>query len=59
MTDAEFSDQKAREEAKRDRVQARTMTWQQIADVLSWAEAQLPPERRRNRPRTHRANHLS
>jgi hypothetical protein len=31
------------------------MTWKQIEEFLTWAEAQLPPEKQRNRPRTHPA----
>jgi hypothetical protein len=50
MTNAEL---KAREEAKRDRVQSSTLNWKQIEEVLTWAEAQLPPHLQRNRPRTH------
>lgn len=50
MTDAEL---KAREEAKRDRMQAATQNWKQMEETLAWAEAQLPPHLQRNRPRTH------
>lgn len=55
MTDAELSDQKLREEEKRYRAMP-PLTWKQIAEMLTWAEEQLPPEQRRNRPRTHIAN---
>ncbi len=48
-----FSDV-ADQQARRDQ-RAGPMTWKQIEDFLTWAEAQLPPDKRRNRPRTHPA----
>jgi hypothetical protein len=55
MTDAEVTELKRREEAKRQRAQP-PLTWQQIAEMLTWAEESIPPEQRRNRPRVHPAN---
>ena len=57
MTDDELSAMKQREEEKRARATA-PLTWEQIAEMLTWAEAQLPPNQQRNRPRTHRANQV-
>jgi hypothetical protein len=45
---------KAREEAKRDRAYDPVLRWKHIQDTITWAEANLPPELRRNRPRTHK-----
>jgi hypothetical protein len=55
MTD----DQKQREEEKRDRAWDPVIRWNAIQEMITWAEAQLPPEKRRNRPRIHPANKLS
>jgi hypothetical protein len=52
MTPADLSDLKAREEAKRARVQGYVLDWKKIEAELTWAEAQLPAHLRRNRPRT-------
>lgn len=52
MNDDAGSDLKRREEEKRRQVQP-PFTWEQIADMLTWAENQLPPEQQRNRPRVH------
>ena len=43
---------KQQEEAKRDRVYDPVQRWRQIQETITWAEANLPPHRRRNRPRT-------
>lgn len=40
------------EEAKRNRMQDPVARWKQIQEMITWAEANLPPEKRRNRPRT-------
>jgi len=53
MSPAELSDLKAREEAKRARVQESATDWKKIEAELSWAESQLPAALRRNRPRVH------
>jgi hypothetical protein len=45
-------DLKKREERKREAVYAPATRWQQIQQTISWAEANLPPHLRRNRPRT-------
>jgi len=46
---------KRREEEKRDRAYDPVQRWRQIQETITWAEANLPPERRRNRPRVHRS----
>ena len=48
------SDEKAREEAKRDRNYAPVERWKHIQAAIAWAEANLPEDQRRNRPRTHK-----
>jgi hypothetical protein len=55
MNDDEISELKRREEEKRQRALP-PLTWQQIAEMLTWAESHVPPEQRRNRPRVHAAN---
>ena len=55
MNEDDASRLKEREESKRSRVM-QPLSWEQIEEMLTWAEAQLRPEERRNRPRTHRAN---
>jgi hypothetical protein len=45
------SDLKAHEEAKRDRAYDPVLRWQHIQEAIRFAEATLPPEKRRNRPR--------
>jgi hypothetical protein len=44
---------KAAEERKRDRAYDPALRWRHIQETITWAEAQLPPEKRRNRPRIH------
>lgn len=55
MTDSEYNKLKLREEEKRYGAMP-PLTWAQIADMLTWAENQLPPDEHRNRPRTHPAS---
>ena len=50
------SNLKRREEEKRDRAWNPVERWRLIQETITWAEANLPPEQRRNRPRTHAAN---
>ncbi len=52
MSDPASFDLKRREEEKR-RLAQPPLTWEQIAEMLTWAESQLPPEQQRNRPRVH------
>ncbi len=52
MRKLDFSELKRREEEKRGQVQP-PLTWAQIAEMLTWAEEQIPPDQRRNRPRIH------
>ena len=44
---------KAEEEAKRNRMLARdpVKRWKMIQEMITWCEANMPPEKRRNRPR--------
>ncbi|MDD2710884.1 MAG: hypothetical protein PHV34_23135 [Verrucomicrobiae bacterium] len=50
-SDLGADDLKAREERKRWNMQDPVARWKQIQEMIAWAEAQLPPEKRRNRPR--------
>lgn len=51
MTSQEWDDLKRREEEKRERAWDPAERWRLIQETITWAEAQLPPEQRRNRPR--------
>jgi hypothetical protein len=44
-------EEKAREEEKRDRNHDPVERWKQLQAAIAWAEANLPPHLRRNRPR--------
>jgi hypothetical protein len=46
-----LQDEKAREEAKRDRMADPALRWRQIQEAITWAEANMPEPLRRNRPR--------
>lgn len=52
----EISELKAREEAKRDRMYDPALRWKHIQEMITWAELNMQPHLRRNRPRRHRAN---
>ncbi len=52
MSETDLSELKRREEEKRRQAQP-PLTWAQIAEMLAWAEEQIPPDQRRNRPRVH------
>lgn len=41
------------EERKRDAASDPVKRWRQIQETITWAEANMPPEHRRNRPRVH------
>jgi hypothetical protein len=43
---------KKREERKREAAYDPAARWQHIQQTINWAEANLPPHLRRNRPRT-------
>jgi hypothetical protein len=43
---------KQQEEKKRWKAQNPAQRWLQIQEMIAWAEANLPPEKRRNRPRS-------
>lgn len=45
------SEQKQAEERKREAMSDPAQRWQQIQAMIAWAQEQLPPEQRRNRPR--------
>ncbi|NJK90881.1 MAG: hypothetical protein HC904_03005 [Blastochloris sp.] len=51
----EPSDLKAQEEKKRELAWDPAERWKVLQETITWAEAQLPPEQRRNRPRWHSA----
>lgn len=42
------------EEQKRDRAYDPLQRWLHIQQTITWAEANMPPELRRNRPRTRK-----
>jgi hypothetical protein len=44
-------DQKAAEERKRETAYDPLQRWLHIQDTITWAEANMPPHLRRNRPR--------
>jgi len=48
-------DEKAREEAKRNRMYDPVLRWKHIQEAITWAEANMPEHLRRNRPRVHRS----
>jgi hypothetical protein len=43
------------EERKREAAYDAAARWQQLQQTITWAEANLPPHLRRNRPRTQKA----
>lgn len=49
----EDPDLRRREEEKRNRAYSPAERWRHIQETITWAEANLPPEKRRNRPRVH------
>jgi len=53
------SEEKAREEAKRDRNHNPVERWQQIQASIAWAELNLPEKQRRNRPRIHKSLNIN
>jgi len=52
MKSAQVSQLKREEERKRDAAFDPAQRWQHIQQTITWAEANLPPHLRRNRPRT-------
>jgi hypothetical protein len=48
----DLSSLKEAEERKRDRAYDAALRWRHIQETITWAEANLSPHRRRNRPRT-------
>lgn len=48
-------EEKAREEAKRDRMYDPVQRWKDFQDAITWMEANMPEDQRRNRPRVHRS----
>lgn len=50
------SDEKEREELKREKMFDPVQRWKAIQEMIAWAEQNMPPQLRRNRPRTHPAN---
>jgi hypothetical protein len=51
MTEVNSDSEKEREERKRDAAYDPVLRWQHIQDTITWAEANMPPHLRRNRPR--------
>ena len=49
------SEEKQNEEAKRDRMYDPVQRWKHIQETITWAEANMPPHLRRNRPRIHKS----
>jgi hypothetical protein len=52
MNSAQLNQLKAEEERKRAAAYDPAKRWQHIQQTITWAEANLPPHLRRNRPRT-------
>ncbi len=52
MTPAQLNQLKAEEERKRAAAYDPAQRWQHIEQTITWAEVNLPPHLRRNRPRT-------
>ncbi len=52
MKDSPLEAQKKREEQKRNAAYDPVQRWRHIQQTITWAEANLPPHLRRNRPRT-------
>ena len=50
----DVSDSKRQEERKREAAYDPVMRWRHIQQTIAWAEANLPPHLRRNRPRTRK-----
>lgn len=57
--DADRADVKRREEVKRDAAYDPVLRWKHIQEMIAWVEANLSPQRRRNRPRTRPSQTLS
>jgi len=49
-------DLKREEERKRDRASDPLQRWEGIQKMIAWIDSNQPPQKRRNRPRTHPAN---
>jgi len=47
------------EELKREKMFDPVQRWKAIQEMIAWAEQNMPPHLRRNRPRTHSANQPS
>jgi hypothetical protein len=52
MKSTQLNQLKAEEERKRAAAYDPARRWQHIQQTITWAEANLPPHLRRNRPRT-------
>lgn len=50
----DLSETKKFEETKREAAYDPVQRWRHIQETITWAEANLPPEQRRNRPRVPR-----
>jgi hypothetical protein len=49
------SEEKRREEEKRDRHYDPLLRWKHLQEAITWAEANMPEHLRRNRPRIHKS----
>ena len=49
------SEEKQREEARRDRMYDPVLRWKHLQQAITWAEANMPEHLRRNRPRIHKS----
>ena len=52
MKSTQLNQLKAEEERKRAAAYDPAQRWQHLQQTITWAEANLPPQLRRNRPRT-------
>lgn len=50
---------KQKEEQKREAAYDPAQRWRHLQQTITWAEANLPPHLRRNRPRTPKAGPLA
>jgi hypothetical protein len=50
------SEEKQREEAKREKMYDPALRWRHLQETITWAEANMPPHLRRNVPRVPKWN---
>ena len=49
------SEEKQREEIKRERMYDPVLRWKHVQETITWAEANMPLHLQRNRPRIHKS----